>query len=1541
MDTGRWLRALKVTLPFLCVLTLPLFAPPTADGETAGGMQAYCSLPPLPGLGVKPNLLLMIDNSSSMYDLAYTDRSSYCIDDTFDPNASYLGYFDRGSLYLYSFAKDDNGKEAGTFVLASGAGIASSSCNQARTGDVCVNASSGVVNSVLATGNFLNWLGMSKLDIEKMALTGGKYDPASGMLEAETRGCQGKRFVKMVGDQEVTFAVRGPLADESDYVKQSSYGGGTRIDIYTSRYNKEECTAAIAAWQNRSSEPLSDRLEVLTATLGGCMGEEWEELSPTVPTKGKVFNEIMSICYAYLGDEKNIPLTETDSLRLYCGRRYLTFYSGNPVKIVQNTGDDVCGKNLFHNTNIPGSNSVGYVGGCYLGGGRFNNPCVMMETRDYCANVQNPWLIDPSGADANIPGFVLDAGTTNMGAIAGTLRLRFAPPAEPRGLVQLFGSDINFGAMTFNENGARTECGGAIPCIKHCQKDDPPRRECTADSDCGNSTCSDADTKTDGGRVISHLNSSPLGDHTPGSGLVAAIDAIRGTSWTPLSETLYQAIGYFSNRASFELQPADFDETLPPSRYSCQTNHVLIVTDGMSTADRAPEVTGFVATAVRDWVSGGDMPVSQTTAPGVAATDLPPYQGSYNLDDLAWIARNRNIFDPDRPIALQRDYISTHVVYTGAPCGDPGSTSTPKAGYNADGSCATGDEGVPEKMMQLTAAKGSGSFNGVQDPAGLQEALKKVFMLIRGGSNAGTGASIISTGQGNGALFLQAQYYPNRSFDGGTTSAAWIGEMQSLWYYIDPFIASTGGASTIREDTGGGRTLDLKQDRVVQFSLDPVSGESVAKLYADANGDGSADFPQPSGYPATVAPEAVQSLWRAGLLLWRREAGDRTIYTQTGGTLLVPFLDSTKESNRLLLRAKDRAEADQIISFVKGGDAVDGVPPTRNRSISADQTGEKKVWKLGDIISSAPVQQSSVPLGSYHLPTPTGYADGSYAAFINPAGDYGKRGTVYVGANDGMLHAFRLGNLKVRPGQSESWPAGQKAALSGDGLGEEQWAFIPKGALPYLRYLKEPLYPHLYYVDGSSTLIDASLGDPANCSRAGYWDCAKTGSSWRTVLVGGMGLGGASRGAGVDCVKNEETTCVNAPPGEGGGGLSSYFALDVTEQGVETGTPRLLWEFSHPELGFATSGAAVLKIKARSAAGDGGVIHDPDKNGRWFAVFASGPTGPIDRDARRFLAWSDQELKLFVVDLNAVPPLTQGVNYWVIGTGIKDAFGGNITSGGIDTDKRDADEAKEGQYEDDALYVGYTRRADDGVSWTGGVLRLFTREDPDPSTWRASRVIDDIGPVTGGVVKLQDRNHKRLWLYFGTGRFFHNQDDLTAGRAIFGVSEPCYTQDNSILRDERQSCSTESLSRDDLTDVTDESVSIPDTAQGDTSYRGWWIALDPAAGSLASERMTVTPSALTGGAVLFTTYKPPVDVCLEGVSYLWGVKYNTGGAVSSLNGKALLQLSNGSGSDLMLTGFTDKGKRRSHAMVGKAEKPRLITNSGLRPLKKIIHIQER
>jgi type IV pilus assembly protein PilY1 len=112
-----------------------------------------------------------------------------------------------------------------------------------------------------------------------------------------------------------------------------------------------------------------------------------------------------------------------------------------------------------------------------------------------------------------------------------------------------------------------------------------------------------------------------------------------------------------------------------------------------------------------------------------------------------------------------------------------------------------------------------------------------------------------------------------------------------------------------------------------------------------------------------------------------------------------------------------------------------------------------------------------------------------------------------------------------------------------------------------------------------------------------------------------------------------------------------------------------------------------------------------------------------------------------------------------------------------------------------------------------------------------------------------------------------------------------------------------------------------------------------------AERVITDPLAVSTGLVFFTTYKPYNDVCAYGgKSFIWAVRYNTGGSAGALlKGVALLQVSTGSIEQVNLsTAFTGKGGRRTSALEGVPPIQQglsLLTTPP--PVKKILHIRER
>lgn len=169
------------------------------------------------------------------------------------------------------------------------------------------------------------------------------------------------------------------------------------------------------------------------------------------------------------------------------------------------------------------------------------------------------------------------------------------------------------------------------------------------------------------------------------------------------------------------------------------------------------------------------------------------------------------------------------------------------------------------------------------------------------------------------------------------------------------------------------------------------------------------------------------------------------------------------ETSTCATRIATLASRDEAIDYLRGDGSNTG-------------TGKKlrtRTTRLGDIINSAPVVASPRDDYGYASLLGTGSDAGerdpyNYEAYLATKSGLGS--AVYVGANDGMLHAFN------------------------GATGVETFAYIPSTAVGFMGNLLFPDikdFQHRYYVDGQITVSDVRYG-----------------SAWHTVLVGGSGAGG-------------------------------------------------------------------------------------------------------------------------------------------------------------------------------------------------------------------------------------------------------------------------------------------------------------------------------------------------------------------------------------------------------------------------------------------------
>lgn len=979
-------------------------------------------------------------------------------------------------------------------------------------------------------------------------------------------------------------------------------------------------------------------------------------------------------------------------------------------------------------------------------------------------------------------------------------------------------------------------------------------------------------------------NATPVGD---------------SSTYTQLVNGAYAAVDYYKNETGATCDPYRNVE-------SCVKSFVLMITAGEG-ADNPPNPNAGTANVFTD-------------ATNCTATSNPP--ASYNLAKNTCYGYKNDLRQPATPNGTQN--VSTYVV-------------------NAMGT-------TNGAILSQAAVAGGGNYYDVVDPTTLRDKLIEVFSDIIKRAAAGTAASVLASGEGSGANLVQAVFYPRRKFYNSATQVfdevAWTGRLTNFWYYIDPFFTT----SSILDDSGtnpSDRILNLSNDKVVKLRYDPTNETTTADRYAYGS-DTKIN---------SVAFEYVKSLWEAGLLMWDRtvnpsnpsDGNNRTIKTTTGSGL-IDFSVANKGTLDVYLQAGSEAEAESIIRYIHGEDTLPGgnfatnpvsgfTPTYRSRKTAVDINGDNdsndtvtifekdisesaKVWKLGDVLNSTPKISSWIAINTYDQV----YGDTTYESYINST-SYQNRGMVFTGANDGMLHAFKLGKLELLSGENTKAQLTNPSGYLGGSsvpIGQEMWAFIPKHALPYLKYLTSTSYGacHVYTVDLTPYIFDASInGSP---------DGEKTADSWRTILIGGMRFGGGCRKPSDTCANCVKTPILDPDNNANGLGYSSYFALDITNQD----SPTLLWEFSDEGLGLATTGPAVVRI---NAAGDTSGLN---KNGHWYVVFGSGPTGPIDTTYQQFLGRSAQPLKFFVVG-----PLTATTGLPTVTTSTPDTAISNAFAGSMFDSSNDVDL----DYAADVIYVPYVKQASDGTWTSGGVGRLQTKESTTISDWKWSVVMDEVGPLPSAVKRLIDTKKGNLWLYFGTGRYYYERaaevDDANSLRKLYGVKEnsACLTKikNNQICG----SSELASASSDATNNASLDPANVTD---------GWYITLDCSSGvpgcsapsGFMAERMVTDPLASVSGYVLYSTFKPYSDMCaLGGKSYIWAVKYDSGGAPGALlKGIVLLQVSTGSIEQMDLEkDITDKGGRRIEEESAKEG----LAGGGMAeisappPVKRSLHTRER
>lgn len=247
------------------------------------------------------------------------------------------------------------------------------------------------------------------------------------------------------------------------------------------------------------------------------------------------------------------------------------------------------------------------------------------------------------------------------------------------------------------------------------------------------------------------------------------------------------------------------------------------------------------------------------------------------------------------------------------------------------------------------------------------------------------------------------------------------------------------------------------------------------------------------------------------------------------------------------------ARQQDLLDRDPGSNLIDGRGPYRVRYLLGDNSNEgasgfnwrTRTGSLGDFVNSSPVY---VRYPSAKNVPPADYAD--YKIYATAIAS--RTPILYVGGNDGMLHAFDA---------SDAADDGTSAAAATTNSGKEVLAYIPSSVYPKLNQLSWPNYAHKYFVDGTPVVADAQLSTP-NCTASS--DSTKC---WRTIVTGGLNGGG-----------------------------QGIYALNATAPSTfASGTPKSLvfWEFTDRD--DADLGNTYVQPLVRKM-----------NNGKWAVIFGNG-----------------------------------------------------------------------------------------------------------------------------------------------------------------------------------------------------------------------------------------------------------------------------------------------------------------------------------------------
>lgn len=561
------------------------------------------------------------------------------------------------------------------------------------------------------------------------------------------------------------------------------------------------------------------------------------------------------------------------------------------------------------------------------------------------------------------------------------------------------------------------------------------------------------------------------------------------------------------------------------------------------------------------------------------------------------------------------------------------------------------------------------------------------------------------------------------------------------------FTGATGGQNNYHEITCFKAAPDTKTDGSTSINLPDDTFTTGAQVYVSLYND-------TYWYGQLMAQEIVKlptgkyivdpnARWDAGCGLTGGKCSNmnntnvpvqspekRTIWTyspskQSGINFAWESLDS-KQQQALSTApnnvAKNEAYGKDLLQYLRGNRSTEGLIGVEGTSAGKNAFRPRK-GVLGDIIHSSPAWSGPPTKKQYNnhwqdklyatkdMPESTGQSYADFTKLFNS-----RSNLVYIGANDGYLHAFRSGAYD-NSGKN-FLPTSQKP-----NDGREVFAYMPASVLSRinnnlntLNYTNQA-YAHNFYQDAT-----AGVGDV-------YYN-----NKWHTLLLGGLGAGGAS-----------------------------IYALDITDpEGLNQAGSK--FEANDKSAQSKVIGEWSFKEKDPLWEHLGNTYGTPQftrfHNGQWGAVFGNGLCLKNDAENGNCSASNPGESGIYIMLLDSK---TGKPRFRFIGT----KEGTNTNPNGIfSTTIADLDEDNIVDY----VYAG---------DYHGNVWRFDLTSDDDKKWSQPKKLFKTPNnqPITTQVSLYQNKKNKQntdVGLSFGTGYlslgYLHGPDSYAKGtQSLYGI----------------------------------------------------------------------------------------------------------------------------------------------------------------------------